>query len=298
MTISLRQLEYFVTVVDEGSFTRAADVLHVSQPGLSHQILALERQLGGPLLERLPRKVRLTPAGRTVLPHARASLAHAQRVSSAAQRASGIVAGELHIGTLFSISVGVLPSALAALRRDYPEIRAQLVEFRHTHDLIAAMDAGLADLAVGPVPLEWEGPIQPIGVEEFVVVGPAGDALGGQSRVRLADLADREFVHFTMPSGLSDYLDQACATAGFQPKVSLRTEQGPSAINMARAGLGLTLVPSNIIPPGFDGLVLRPDPPVNRELCVYTRVRPDPVTAAFVTAIADQATIAPQRFPQ
>jgi DNA-binding transcriptional LysR family regulator len=78
-------------------------------------------------------------------------------------------------------------------------------------------------------------------------------------------------------------------------KISLRTEQGPSAVNMARAGLGLTLVPSNIIPQGF-GLVLRPDPPVNRELCVYTRVRPDPVTAAFVTAIADQATIAAQHF--
>jgi DNA-binding transcriptional LysR family regulator len=110
----------------------------------------------------------------------------------------------------------------------------------------------------------------------------------------MADLADREFVHFTAHSGLSDHLNQACAAAGFQPKISLRTEQGPSAINMARAGLGLTLVPSNIIPPGFDGLVLRPDPPVNRELCVYTRVRPDPVTAAFVAAIADQATIAPQ----
>ena len=68
MTISLRQLEYFVTVVDEGSFTRAAELLQVSQPGLSHQIQALERELGGPLLERLPRKVRLTPAGRTVLP--------------------------------------------------------------------------------------------------------------------------------------------------------------------------------------------------------------------------------------
>ena len=85
MTISLRQLEYFVTVVDEGSFTRAAEVLHVSQPGLSHQIQALERELGGPLLERLPRKVRLTPAGRTALPHARASIAHAQRASSAAR---------------------------------------------------------------------------------------------------------------------------------------------------------------------------------------------------------------------
>jgi DNA-binding transcriptional LysR family regulator len=158
------------------------------------------------------------------------------------------------------------------------------------------MDAGLADLTVGPVPLEWEGPILPIGVEEFVVIGPADDSLRDQSHVRLADLAEREFVHFTAHSGLSEYLDQACAAAGFQPKISLRTEQCPSAVSMARAGLGLTLVPSNIIPPGFDGLVLRPDPPVNRELCVYTRVRPDPVTAAFVTAIADQATIAPQHF--
>ncbi|MET9633961.1 LysR family transcriptional regulator [Lentzea sp. NPDC006480] len=295
MTVTLRQLEYFVTVLDEGSFTRAAEVLHVSQPGLSHQILALERTLGGPLLERLPRKVRLTPAGRMVLPHARASLAHAARVSSTAQRASGVVAGELHIGTLFSISVGILPSALAALRRDHPDVWVHLLEFRHTNDLIAAMDAGLADLAVGPVPLEWDGPVLPIGKEEFVIVGPAGDdPLAGVAQVPVADLADRVFVHFTPHSGLSNMLDRACTLAGFQPKISLRTEQGPSAVNLARAGLGITLVPSNIIPPGFDGLVVRPDPPVNRELCVYTRVHPDPVTAAFVSAIADQAMIAPQ----
>src|ERR1700691_4368168 len=126
MAISLRQLEYFVTVVDEGSFTRAAELLRVSQPGLSHQIQALERELGGPLLERLPRKVRLTPAGRTALPHARASLAHAQR---AARRALGVETGELHIGTLYSISVGILPRALYTWRRSYPDLQAHLVEF-------------------------------------------------------------------------------------------------------------------------------------------------------------------------
>src|ERR1700731_271902 len=98
MSISLRQLEYFVTVVDQGSFTTAATRLPGSQPGLSHQDQARERQLGGPLLERRPRGVRLTPAGRTALPHARASLAHAERAQSAAQRASGVDAGELHVG--------------------------------------------------------------------------------------------------------------------------------------------------------------------------------------------------------
>src|SRR5256885_15624737 len=93
MAITLRQLECFVAVVAEGSFTRAADLLHVTQPGLSHQFQALEREVGGPLLERLPRKVRLTPAGRAMLPHARASLAHADLAGAAARRASGAMAG-------------------------------------------------------------------------------------------------------------------------------------------------------------------------------------------------------------
>jgi DNA-binding transcriptional LysR family regulator len=294
MAISLRQLEYFVTVVDEGSFTGAADVLHVSQPGLSHQIQALERELGGPLLERLPRKVRLTPAGRTALPHARASLAHAQRASSAARRASGVETGELHVGTLYSISTGILPGALHTWRRSYPNLQVHLVEFRHTDDLIAAMEAGQADVAVGPTPAGWDGPTREIGVEEFVIAASPDAALPyDPPRVPLAELADREWVHYTQPSGLSDILNQACARAGFQPRLSVRTEQSPSALNMARAGLGLALVPANIIPPQFDGIVLRPDPPVRRPLSVYTRVRPDPITAAFVAAIAVETLVTP-----
>jgi len=295
MTISLRQLEYFVTVVDEGSFTRAAEVLHVSQPGLSHQIQALERELGGPLLERLPRKVRLTPAGRTALPHARASIAHAQRASSAARRALGVETGELHVGTLFSISVGILPGALRTWRRSYPELQVHLVEFRHTDDLVAAMEAGRADVAVGPTPPAWEGPCQDIGAEEFLIAAAPDAVLPGddRSRVRLADLAEAEWVHYTQPSGLSEILDQSCARAGFQPRVSVRTEQGPSALNLARAGLGLALLPGNIVPPGFDGLLLRVEPPVQRPLSVYTRVRPDPITEAFVAAIAVETLITP-----
>src|ERR1700734_190501 len=226
MAITLRQLEYFVTVVDEGSFTRAAELLQVSQPGLSHQIQTLERQLGGPLLERLPRGVRLTPAGRTALPHARASLAHAERATSAALRASGLDAGELHVGTLYSISIGVLPAALATWRRGCPGVQVRLVEFRHTNDLIAAMEAGQADVAVGPVPPGWDGPVREIGAEEFVLAAAPGTGLPGTGlpgtglpgtgqSVHLAALSGHDWVHFTPPSGLADVLDAACAAAGF-----------------------------------------------------------------------------------
>jgi DNA-binding transcriptional LysR family regulator len=294
MTVSLRQLEYFVTVVDEESFTAAAARLHVSQPGLSHQIQALERQLGGPLLERLSRGVRLTPAGRTALPHARASLAHAERATSAAQRASGVDAGELHVGTLFSISVGVLPGALQAWRLAYPDVQVRLVEFRRSDDLIAAMQAGQADLAVGPVPPGWEGPVTEIGAEEFVIAAAPKTKLPGEaSRVRMADLAEWQWVHFTPPSGLGDVLNAACSQAGFEPHAAVRTEQAPSALNLAQAGLGITLVPGNVVPPQFEGVLARVDPPVQRPLAVYTRVRPDPITAAFVAAISNEALTNP-----
>lgn len=294
MAITLRQLEYFVAVVDEGSFTRAAQVLHVTQPGLSHQIQTLERDLGGPLLERLPRKVRLTPAGRIALPHARASLAHAERTSSAARRASGVETGELHIGTLYSISVGVLPGALSLWRRQYPEIQAHLVEFRHTEDLIAAMEAGRADVAVGPTPPDWEGPVREIGVEEFVVITSADTDLPTEPpTIRLADLADHDWVHFTAASGLASILDNACLDAGFTPRVSVRTEQSASALNLVAAGLGVGLVPANIIPPHFTGAVLRTEPAVLRPLSVFTRVGADPITAAFVAAIADETLVMP-----
>jgi DNA-binding transcriptional LysR family regulator len=294
MSVTLRQLEYFVTVVDQGSFTAAAALLHVTQPGLSHQVQALERELGGPLLERLPRNVRLTPAGRTALPHARASLAHADRATSAAKRASGVDAGELHVGTLFSISVGVLPKALSSWRRSYPDVQVRLVEFRRTQDLIAAMEAGQADLAVGPTPPDWNGPVEAIGIEEFVIAAAPDARLPSRGRtVRLADLAEHDWVHFTPPSGLCDILEDACGTAGFQPHAAVRTEQAPSALALACEGLGLTLVPGNVVPPDFRGLLFWPDPPVHRELAVYTRVRPDPITAAFVAAITRDTLATP-----
>jgi DNA-binding transcriptional LysR family regulator len=293
MSVSLRQLEYFVAVVDTGSFTQAAADLHVSQPGLSSQIMSLERQLGGPLLERLTRGVRLTPAGRIALPHARASLAHAERARTGALRAAGLDAGELHVGTLYSLSVGVLPDALRAWRASYPDVAVRLVEFRHTNDLIEAMQAGRADVAVGPTPPDWEGPIRAIGTEAFYLAGPPDAGPLTHPTIDLGELADAPWVHFTPPSGLADILDEACHAAGFTPHAAVRTEQSASALNLAKAGLGITLVPGNVIPANFEGSIAEPRPPVQRPLSVYTRTRPDPITAAFIDAIAHEALADP-----
>ncbi|MFE6864988.1 LysR family transcriptional regulator [Kitasatospora sp. NPDC057692] len=294
---TLRQFEYLVTVVDTGSFTRAAELLHVTQPALSHQVRALEKAVGGPLLERLPRAVRPTPMGRAVLPHARAALADAERLRAAARQAAGLAGGELELATVYSVSLGILPPVLRAWRAAHPGVRIRLREFAHTEELRAAMAAGQADVAVGTPPADWEGPIRELGVEEFVLVLPAEDEDAGPAahRVPLAGLAGRDWVHYAPGNGLADLVDAVCAEAGFRPRAAVRTEQTAAAPLLAAAGLGPALVPANIVPTGFDGLVRRPEPPVRRPLVAYTRTRPDALTAAFVELLARRACLLPDQ---
>jgi DNA-binding transcriptional LysR family regulator len=292
---SLRQLEYLLAVVDAGSFTRAATLLHVTQPALSHQVRALEEQVGGRLLERLPRAVRLTPMGRALVPHARATLADAERARLAARRAVDLECGELEVATVYSIALGVLPPALREWHRTRPDVRMRLIEHRHVDELGAAMGAGRADVGIGPVPPGWDGPVRPLGQEEFVVVLPPDDpAATGDGRLDLAELADHHWVHYAPGHGLADVLDRACAAAGFTPRPAVRTEQTATAPVLAAAGLGPTLTPANVIGPGFDGAVRWPDPPITRELVAYTRGEPDPLTAAFVEAVAQRSQVRPE----
>nr|WP_259316327.1 LysR family transcriptional regulator [Kitasatospora xanthocidica] len=293
---TLRQLEYLATVVDTGSFTRAAEQLHVTQPALSHQIRALEVALGGPLLERLPRAVRLTPTGRAVLPHARAALAEAERLHAAARRTAGLEEGELEVAVVYSVSLGVLPPVLRDWRRLHPGVRIRLREYAHADRLREAMAEGRADLAIGPAPTGWEGPIRELGVEEFTVVLPAEDPLADRpaGTVGLAELADRDWVHYAPDNGLADLLDQVCARAGFHPRAAIRAEQTSAAPLLAAAGLGPALVPADIVPAHFEGALLRPDPPVLRTLTAYTRTRPDSLTVAFADLLARRVRIGPE----
>ncbi|MEU3168123.1 LysR family transcriptional regulator [Streptosporangium sp. NPDC006930] len=289
--LSLRQLEYLAAIVDHGSFTRAAEILHVTQPALSHQIRALERSVGAPLLERLPRAVRLTAAGRAMLPHARAALADADRALSAVHRTTGLAGGELRLATVYSVSLGVLPAALRAWSGLHPGVDVRLFEHRHADELAEAMASGQADLAVGPRPASWAGPVRALGIEEFVVAVSSGDPLAsdGASSVDLSDLRDRRWVHYAPGNGLADIMDRACSEAGFQPRIAVRTEQTASAPTLAAAGLGPALIPANIVPGQYEGRVLRPRPAVTRVLTAYACTGFDALGGAFLTLLAESA---------
>ncbi|MFB7183707.1 LysR substrate-binding domain-containing protein [Streptomyces sp. NPDC056178] len=283
--MSLRQMEYFVTVVEESSFTRAAELLHVTQPALSHQIKALEKTVGGALLERLPRGVRPTPMGRAFLPHAERSVRSAAQARRAARAAAGAEGGELHIATVHAVAVGVLPEVFAQWRRAHPGVGLVLHEYATTEALEEQIERGAADLAVGPAPADWPGPVVPVGAEDIVVVVPSDDPLAGRASVRLRELADRSWVRCAMEPVVRGqaFLDRACGEAGFTPRTAVRTEHTSTAVRMAAAGVGVATAPAHMVRAavGEDCAVLTVDPPWRRPLAVFSRVELTGAAAAF-----------------
>ena len=283
--MNLRHLESFLAIVEEGSFTRAARRLGIAQPSLSQQIRSLEAELGGELIERLPRGIRLTAAGKNFLPEAQAALRSVQRAGAAAKRALGLETGELEIATLLSMAVGILPGAITRLLERHPDLTIRMHEYTHRALLEENVRNGVGDVALGPVPLAWPGPVEPLGFEELVVVLPLGDPLAQREMVPLEALADRHWILFPPEHGLNDVVTSACRSAGFQPRVSVSTTQVEAAARLAAAGLGPAMVPGNAIAPGLPARVVRVDPPIARELAIYSRGEFSPIESAFVETL-------------
>jgi DNA-binding transcriptional LysR family regulator len=283
--MNLRQLEYLVAIADAGSLTGAAEGLFVSQPSLSQQIRALEQELGGELLERLPRGVRLTVAGQSLLPEAREAIRHAERGRHAARSALELEAGQLELAVATSTVAGILPSVLRTWQQSHPRIEVSLLEFPHRRSLDEAVRDGAGDVALGQLPASWPGPIERLGWEEFKVVLPFGDPLLDQPAVELASLARRRWVHFATTHGLAAVVDFCCATAGFSPRVSVRTSQVPAAARFAATGLGPALMPEHTIPDALVELARPASPPIARAVVAFTRTGWSPLTSAFLDTL-------------
>jgi DNA-binding transcriptional LysR family regulator len=286
--MTLRQLEYLVAVIEEGSFGAAAQSLYVSQPTLSQQIRALEGEVGGALVERLPRGARATPAGEALLPAARAALAAANRARRSARMVLGLEAGELEIATVGTLALGLLPPVIKRWRARHPARTVRLHEHRDGPALAEAVADGGADLGIGPRPASWSGPLAPLGSEEFVVILPPGDPLRErEGAVALEALADREWVLFERGHALARFTDELCAAAGFTPRPAVRTAQIAAVPALASAGLGPALVPVNIVAGPLRRAMRSLDPPRSRELCAFTRAEWSPLARAFLDLLTE-----------
>lgn len=241
--MELRQLEYLVTVVEEASFTRAAQRCHVAQPGVSAQIRQLERELGQVLLDRSGRTVRPTEAGAAVVPYARAALDAAAGIRLAVDELTGLVRGHLAVGMVASVSSINLPAVLAGFAQRHPGVEITLTE-ADSASLLSALAAHRLDASFvglpGQVPAGIEAEVV-ADVPLVAVVAPA-DPLSTRNTITLHVLAQRPLITLPQGTGLRTVIDRACASAGVQPRVAFEASDPHVLAELAGRGLGVAIV--------------------------------------------------------
>ncbi|MEV4257683.1 LysR substrate-binding domain-containing protein [Spirillospora sp. NPDC049652] len=245
--MELRQLRYFVAVAEEASFTRAAERMHVAQPGISAQVKQLEREFGQDLFDRSGRAVRLTEAGEAVLPYARAALWAADGARLAVDELTGLIRGRVAVGTVTSMPSGLVPDLLAGLHRDHPGVEITLTEGTSADFLRALLD-GRLDLAF--VGLADEPPpgvaVQTYVDERLVVVVAPDDALAGRTAVRLPELRDRRLMSLPRGTGIRAIVEAGCVAAGFEPTVAFEAADPLVLLELVTRGLGVAIVPESL----------------------------------------------------
>ncbi|RRR68445.1 MAG: LysR family transcriptional regulator [Candidatus Viridilinea halotolerans] len=241
--MELRHLRYFEAVARHSHVTRAAAELHIAQPALSKQISQLEQELGIRLFDRVGRNVRLTEAGEALLPHARAVMAQVDAARAEVAERIGLRKGRACIGAPPTVGSQLLPKLLAAFNQLYPGIELRLHE-AGVQTLLELLETGLTDVAIVTLNVEDTNlKVEPLFSEEMVVAVWPQHPLAQQGIVRFSDLADAPWVLSPDNYELREATLQACAQAGFQPRVVLDGGETETLLRFVAAGLGIALVP-------------------------------------------------------
>ncbi|NGX86366.1 LysR family transcriptional regulator [Rahnella sp. Lac-M11] len=263
--IELKRLNAFVTVVEAGSITRAAELLFIQQPPLTRLLQGLEQDFGVPLLQRLPRGVIPTEAGEVLLQEARAVLARAEQLNAAMRRAAQGEQGRIRIGFTSSAALHTfVPALLRRYREIYPSVSTQLEE-SGSGELLEAVVAGQLDVAFVRMPVKDmpELEMEKVLEEPMWVAVPAGHRLAarvsGQS-LKLEELSNEPFVLYRRRAGqgLYDAILAAYVRAGFSPHIVQEAPRLTSCLSLVGAGLGISIVPASMTRLGGDGVVFLP----------------------------------------
>ncbi len=291
----LRDLRYFVTVSEHLHFTRAAEVLFVSQPALSKQIRMLEKRLRTTLFVRDKRTVELTPAGRAFLPHARAILDQWAEAEDALAAASAAQEATLVVGFSTAVGRGLLPAVRARLAELAPSARLRIrqIPWEDTSGGLGSVAAERTDAAfiwlpfTAPAIHDW----LLVATEQLMVAMPPGHRLSGRDEVDFADLLDEPFLALPAASGvLRDHWLAIEHRGGRPVRIGAEVASTEETVEALNAGLGVCLLASgNTTLVDRDGVVVRPvsDLPPSRLVFAWRHGDERPLLRALQTAVAE-----------
>jgi DNA-binding transcriptional LysR family regulator len=246
--LDIKQLKSFIAVANALSFSKAARQLHISQPALSTQIKMLETHLGAQLLDRNRRTVRLTGAGKALLPDAEALVQQIGDIELRVARVSSGDAGHLRIGFVASATRELVPAIAMAFRRQYPGVSLELKNIP-TVQQVEALRSGAIDVGIVRMPLAEEGIVLDlVHREPFAIVLSNRHPLARERNLMVKHLAGEPFIAYGRRWAPAFYerWTGICRNAGFTPRVVQETGEMETALVLVGAGLGVAIVPEGI----------------------------------------------------
>ena len=290
--LSLRHLQALVAVHEQGSYRRAAEHLGYSQAAITQQIAALEKSLGLPVFQRHggPRGVTLTPAGEDALEAARDLLARAGQFEARCASLRDGTSGRLAIGTFQSVSTRLLPSVLAGVRAEEPGVHIDIIESDDNDTLLGHLLSGRLDVTflVGPC-RDRRVLMREVCRDPFIAMVGAQHPAGPE--LTLADLADQPLIGH-QSCVCHDMVDEGLRRAGVHAEFAFRSNDNGAVQAMARAGLGVAVMPLLAVDPADPGvriLPLRPALPERQILVALPRRDASPVATRFVERVVAEA---------
>lgn len=256
----LHHLRQFVTVAEERHFGRAAKRLHMAQPPLSQAIKRLEDRMGILLFERTKRKVDLTPAGETLLAEAHVLLANAKRTIQLTHQAAQGLQGRIAIGFVSAALYRLLPEALRAFRKQFPDAEVALNELT-TNQQLAALQDGTIDVGFCHPPIaQKEGlTVRMISRDPLLAALPENHALTRKRRLDFAEIAHEPFVLFPAQQGPSLHaaVERACYRFGADLRIVAEAPRIHTQLSLVAGGLGVTLVPESAKSIRVEGVIYK-----------------------------------------
>ena len=292
--MTLQQLTYFLAATEHGSFSAAAESLHMAQPSLSEQIRRLEAELGVPLFARAGRGLELTDAGRLLLPHAERTLDEARQASESVREVRELAGGTVAFGTFGSAHHYLLGGLVQDFRGRHPAVRVRVVG-QNSSEVADAVRDGHLEAGLVVLPVDDRGlDVRPAMREELLYV--SSEPGRASEPMTIERLAEAPLILYDARWGSEDptrrQLTERAQRAGVKLEPTIEVEYLTAALDLAVRGLGDTVATRSIVVSRGLGrrLAVVPfDPPLLETFAFITRrnAHLSPATRAFM-AIAER----------
>ncbi len=282
----LRHYRYFLEIARQGTFTAAAESLHMTQSALSEQILQLERECGCLLFHRTRSGVKLTPAGEYLLPRAEGVI---QKAAETQDGLAGFQLGyqdRIRIGSILGPLQSWLPSALTQFAQMRPHVQITVAHTYHVNEILvlvgnSQLDVGIVTKGPAALPRSRDDGLTEtlLADEELVVLMPPDHPLADRREIAPEDVRDERLVTFPTGYTIRWIIDQWYRKAGYSPIVAAETGAFDVVLRMVAGGVGLGMVPRSLswrgLEAGLRGVAVEPGEPLRRRV-VAVRRRDDP----------------------